>query len=365
MRRMGMGKVRLRNGIHYLHWYAKGQERREAAWKLLGIPAAQVTMAMARQCLKDRVAAKWTGTVLTRQDERVTVGQLLEDLEAARLNAGIKRPTKYKAEMATIRGWWGSVVAAQLEEGHLDRLVREKLDAGWAPSTVRNRLTMVHAALKKAARRLPPLPVFPKIRTPATRHGEFTLEETATVCAGLEPVLADVVAFGHLTGWRNAECRGLTWDRVDLAAGLIRLLESKTGMPRWRPLPEQAMRELLARRHTARALGCPFVFHRGGRAIPSSTFYLAFGKACRAAGLQGRFFHDFRRTAYNSLLSSGADLSTAMDIIGHESITSAKRYAQPNVKRMGAALARVAAAQAAAGPDNSRTAGASVVPFSR
>lgn len=361
----GMGKVRLRNGIHYLHWYAKGQERREAVWKLLGKRADQVTDADAARCLKDRVRSKLTGTVLRRQDERVTVGQLLEEYEAARLNEGIKRPRKYKAEMAGIRAWWGHLVAAQLESRDLHELVRVKLEAGFGPGTIRNRLTMVKAAMTLAARRLPPLPVFPKIRVLATRFGQFTVAETQAVCAQLEPALADVVRFGHLSGWRNAECRGLTWDRINLESGLIRLKESKTNAPRWRPLPERAMRELLGRRHAARALGCPFVFHRRGRPIPSGTFYLHFRRACEAAGLQGRFFHDFRRTAYDSLLSAGTELADAMDLIGHESITTAKHYAQPNLRRMEAALTRVEAAQAAEVPDNSRTAVAIVVPFTR
>jgi integrase len=337
MRRMGMGKVRLRNGIHYLHWYAKGQERREAVWKLLGKRADQVTDAEARKCLKDRVAAKWTGTVLTRQDERVTVATLLAEYEAARLNEGIKRPARYKAELVLIRAWWGELIASQLDGPALHALVRAKLDAGFAPGTVRNRLTILHAALKLAGRRLPPLPLFPVITVPQTRRGRFTPEEVAALRGHLAPALADLVGFGSLTGWRISEVAGLTWARVDLKRSLLFLDDTKTDDPRVRPI-EPLMAALLARRASARQLGCPLVFHVAGRAIPGSTFYLAWKRACTAAGLSGRFFHDLRRTAYHDLMRKGVNLFDSMDLIGHRSLTSARRYAMPSVERMRGAL---------------------------
>lgn len=337
MRRMGMGKVRLRNGIHYLHFYANGEERREVVWKLLGIPAHKVTMADARQCLKDRVSAKWTRTLMARQDEHLTVRTLLEEYEAARLNEGIKRPGRYKAELALIRAWWGPLIACQLDGPALHRLVRQKLDEGFAPGTVRNRLTMVHAALKLAGRRLPPLPVFPVISVPQTRRGRFTAEEVAALQASLEPVLADLVGFGHLTGWRISEVAGLTWSRVDLKRSLLFLDDTKTDDPRVRPI-EPLLAVLLARRAAARQLGCPLVFHVAGRQMPSSTFYLAWTRACRAAGLEGHYFHDLRRTAYHELLRRGVNLFDSMDLIGHRSLSSARRYAMPSVERMRGAL---------------------------
>jgi len=40
---------------------------------------------------------------------------------------------------------------------------------------------------------------------------------------------------------------------------------------------------------------CAYVFHRRGR--PIKDFREAWDRACTAVGLEGRIFHDFRRTA--------------------------------------------------------------------
>jgi len=48
------------------------------------------------------------------------------------------------------------------------------------------------------------------------------------------------------------------------------------------------------------------------------------------------------------------DLTTAMDLVGHKSLSSARRYARPNVDRMRAALENVRQRQQH--PHTSRTA---------
>lgn len=51
----GDGKLRLRNGVWYIHYYARGKERREAVWKILGKRRANVTEADAAAALEQRL----------------------------------------------------------------------------------------------------------------------------------------------------------------------------------------------------------------------------------------------------------------------------------------------------------------------
>ena len=48
---------------------------------------------------------------------------------------------------------------------------------------------------------------------------------------------------------------------------------------------------------------CPSVFHWGGR--PIKKLRRSWQSACRAAGLEGRLLHDFRRTAVRNMVNRG------------------------------------------------------------
>ena len=69
---------------------------------------------------------------------------------------------------------------------------------------------------------------------------------------------------------------------------------------------------------------CPFVFHRNGKPIKS--FYKAWRKACKKAGVPGRIMHDFRRTAIRNIDRAGITENTAMKLTGHKTSSVYKRY---------------------------------------
>jgi integrase len=191
-----------------------------------------------------------------------------------------------------------------------------------------------------------------------TRHGLIDQAELERIVAHLPEPAQDAVLFGSLTGWRVGEIRGLTWDRVDLQAGLVRLDTSKTGEGRVRPLVEPELRALLEKRWRLRAIGCPFVFHRDGRRLSDTWLGHAWRTACDRAGLPGRYFHDLRRSAYRDLVSrAGVDLVTAMELVGHKSLNVARRYNVVETGRLTRALDLVTRMRARQVSDNSRTSG--------
>ena len=148
----------------------------------------------------------------------------------------------------------------------------------------------------------------------------------------LPDYLKDVVGFGYLTGWRRREITGLKWADVDLEAQTITLTgeRSKNGQARVLPL-EGDLRMLMERRWQARLLEdasgpmvTDYVFHRHGEEIGS--FHKAWRSACKKAGLQGRLFHDLRRSAARNLVRSGTPEAIAMRVTGHRSRSVFQRY---------------------------------------
>lgn len=137
----------------------------------------------------------------------------------------------------------------------------------------------------------------------------------------LKPIL--LVAY-HL-GPRLSEILKLTWDRVDLNRGFIKLrgVDTKTGEPRlvpMTPLVQETIRDL----SKLRSLTCPCVFQYDGK--PMRAVKRSFHTAVRKAGIENFRFHDLRHCAATSLRRAGVDTVTAMKIVGHKSEKMHKRY---------------------------------------
>jgi integrase len=129
----------------------------------------------------------------------------------------------------------------------------------------------------------------------------------------------------------------LTWSRVDLNTGAIRLdpRQSKNGRARTAYLEPDTLRLLVEQRERVRAIEreqkriIPDVFvhvgkkHQGKRI---QRFRKAFYTAAAAAGHPGVLLHDRRRSCVRSLIRSGVPERVAMEISGHKTRAVFDRY---------------------------------------
>jgi integrase len=132
---------------------------------------------------------------------------------------------------------------------------------------------------------------------------------------------------------RKGEIAKLTWAAFDRETWTLTLpaRSAKTRKPRRLPL-RGPLRTIVERRVAARRLDCPLLFYRihDGKPAAIYEFRKAWCTACRAAGLtpgvNGRTFHDLRRSAVRNMIRAGVDRKVAMRISGHLTEAMFSRY---------------------------------------
>jgi integrase len=129
----------------------------------------------------------------------------------------------------------------------------------------------------------------------------------------------------YQTGMRTGEILNLTWNRVDLKAGLVRLKAEDTKTDNARLVPLTAdLTALLKDLYKVCYLQEPHVFLVNGKSVHS--IKTAFKASCRRAKIQGFRVHDFRHTAVTNMRRAGIDHLTIMRITGHKTLEVFKRY---------------------------------------
>jgi integrase len=206
------------------------------------------------------------------------------------------------------------------------------------------------------------VPVIKKRREANVRKGFMGDVEHLAILAQV-PFWCQVVCETAFTyGWRRGEIQGLQRNQLDFPARTIRLDpgETKNEEGRVVALTESLYEKYLALEMETRALEATTglkisaVFHRrNGK--PIKDFRSLWNEACKRAGVAGRLFHDYRRTAVRNMERARVPRSTAMKISGHKTESIYKRYAIVDQEMMAEATARIEASRVGsvlAAPEN-------------
>jgi integrase len=218
----------------------------------------------------------------------------------------------------------------------IDRYIESRKSDGAANATVNRETALLSQSFKLAVeqQRLSSAPKIHKLsERENARSGFFEKSDFEALVKHLPKYLENFARFAYASGWRRGELRSLQWANVDTTGRVIRLRadNSKTKVGRvlalagelWNVIAEQwKLREFRGPNKTA-AFSL-YVFHRKGE--PIGEFRKAWASACKAAQLEGRLFHDLRRTAVRNMVRAGVPERVAMSISGHKTRAIFDRY---------------------------------------
>jgi site-specific recombinase XerD len=353
--------------IYWLRYRVDGKEHWESS--------RSTSRRQAEKLLQRRAAELEAGLFTAPEARRLSFGDLEEMIRTYYRAKGRRSLGRLEGALSHLRETFGASRAHAITADRIAAYELERLDAGAARATVNYELAALRRAFKLALehRRLAVMPKI-TIREPKNaRAGFFEPDDFAAVLAQLPVDLQPVMRFAYLTGWRvRSEVLPLTWDRVDFAAGVVRLEVNTTKSDDARTFPFDALPELAALLRAQRAATTaleraegriiPHVFHRGGKAIRSyhNAWDRAIARAARGGSsealaaitrpqLAGRIVHDFRRTAVRNLVRAGVDEHLAMKLTGHKTRAIFDRYDIVNEADLRAGVGKLAAHMAAIG----------------
>jgi integrase len=336
------GKV-VEGDTWWIKYYRNGKPYRESS--------NSEKISVAQRLLKKREGEISEGKLPGIYFDKVTFDELAEDyLRDYRINnrdtiAKAARSVRYLTEE------FGGARATDVTTDKIKNYIEKRMEKGLSNASINRELAALKRIFHLASECTPPrvsiIPYIPMLKESNIRKGFFELDEYKSLKKYLPEELRPIVTFAYHSGWRKNEILNLTWDRVELNEGIVRLDpgETKNDEGRILYLNEELMEEMRAL-HNGRHLGCPNVFHRNE--TPIKDFRGAWSFACIKAGLfevfkddsgnvvtdsKGRpvkvptkIFHDFRRTAIRDMVRSGVSERVAMKISGHKTRNVFDRY---------------------------------------
>lgn len=161
------------------------------------------------------------------------------------------------------------------------------------------------------------------------RDRYLTQEDFEKVYNQSPDYLKPIVLTAWETGMRKMEIINLTWDRVNMQTGFIRLREEDTKTNKSRNVPMsdklcKAFNELEERKISDSGL----VFLRNGQ--PIKDVWEMFKVSCQRVGIKDFTFHDLRRCFISRKVYSSIPVPMIMMVTGHKTTKAFERYISGN-----------------------------------
>ena len=146
------------------------------------------------------------------------------------------------------------------------------------------------------------------------------------------------------SGLRISECQGLTWDRIDTSAKLVRVL-GKGNKERIVPITDTLTgwinlfkAKLAEAGHIVTSTGFVFL-SEGGEPYSVRTLRNDIHDLLREIGWEGKASpHVLRHSFATHLLENGAEIMSVKEMLGHSSISTTQVYTHVNAERLKAAF---------------------------
>ncbi len=242
----------------------------------------------------------------------------------------------------------GRVKIRDLRKAHIDRLYREKLDAGLSPSTVRRVHAVLHKALEEAVKGdLIPRNPAAHANKPKVRQEEIEPLDASQAAAFLGAArgarFEALYVLCLMCGLRQGEALALRWQDVDLegatlrvsrqlqrvrGGGGLRFSEPKNASRRTMGLPQRAVSALRdhRKRQLEEKLAAGPVYEDGGLVFASghgkpldaqNVVNRHYKPLLERAGLPPIRFHDLRHSCLSLLAQRGEPIRDLQALAGH------------------------------------------------
>jgi len=314
-----MGHIYKRGKKYYLKYYRHGKPYYESTH------SEKITVA--ERLLKKREGEIADGKIPGVYFDKVRFEELAEDFLIDYRTNNRKSWDKADRSVRHLRRAFGEVRVVDITTANIKQYIEARQNEGLSNASINRELAALKRMFKLGAQgeKVNRVPHIPMLKEDNVRKGFFEHDEYLRLLRFLPDYFRPVFTFGYHTGWRAGEILRLTWDKVDLRQGIVRLDpgETKSGEGRVYYLNEE-LKTILRHLFVNRRLDCPYVFNRNGRKI--GRYDKAWKTACRKARLKGKLFHDLRRTAARNLVRSGTPEVVAMRITGHKTRSVFDRY---------------------------------------
>jgi len=323
-----MGSIFKKKGSNnfWIKYYRNGKCYRESS----GSPRKMV----AKRLLDKREGDIAQGKVPGVHFDKVTFDQLAEDfLRDYKINQK-KSLKRARQSVNHLKVFFENSNVPEITTPKIREYIGGRMEEGVSNATINRELAALKRMLNLGAQQTPPLvdrvPHIPMLKENNTRKGFFEHWEFLALRDALPDYLKGFVTFAYKDGWRFEEICGLTWSRVDLSQGIVRLEAGETKNDDARTVYlDKELTDVFRYQweiRKEREIITPYVFpnSRGNDRIKDirGSWY----KACETAGIGKRFFHDFRRTAVRNMIRADISERVAMMISGHRTRSVFDRY---------------------------------------
>lgn len=264
--------------------------------------------------------------------KRMTVANMIERYLADIMP---RKPKSLKQQTSQLN-WWeerlGNLYLSDVSRGLVNEH-RDKLAKKTSPANANRYMAVLRHAFNVAVDEWEwiedsPIRKIKKLKEPRGRARYLSDSELVALLNACrndsDRNLYPVVMVAVSTGMRKQEILDLTWDRVDLEKGVIKIDESKNDERRSVPLVSHA-RKVLEKHGSIRRIDCDYVFPASTKPKPAD-IDRQFARARDRAEIEDFRFHDLRHTAATYLAMNGTTITDIAAILGHKNIQMTMRY---------------------------------------
>lgn len=321
-----MGSIYKRGNIFWIQYYRAGKPYRESS--LSGKENE------AKRLLKLREGHIVEGKLPNLRVERIRFEELAQDLINDYKMNGYRSLNKAEKSVKHLKTSFEGMRAIDITTDRIKQYILIRQEIGAENGTINRELSALKRMFTLASQMTPVkvnhVPYVPLLKENPPRQGYFEHEEYVALRNALPSFLKPVIVMAYYTGMRTEEILSLQWNKVNLIEKKLTLVAENTKNNEARVIfMEGELYEVVAFQKGLLDTNypqCPWVFfnHKTGDRIKD--FRGSWARALKETELQGKLFHDFRRTAIRNMVRTGIPERVAMQISGHKTRSVFERY---------------------------------------